>query len=68
MIGIELNDLTGEGLPSIIATKALMAAGLLVIPSGERTIRLLPPLNITKTEADRALAILREVLSAMPVS
>jgi acetylornithine aminotransferase/acetylornithine/N-succinyldiaminopimelate aminotransferase len=68
MIGIELNDLTGEGLPSIIATKALMAAGLLVIPSGERTIRLLPPLNITKKEADRALAILREVLSAMPVS
>jgi len=68
MIGIELNDLTGEGLPSIIATKALMAAGLLVIPSGERTIRLLPPLNITKTEADRALAILREVLSTMPVS
>jgi acetylornithine aminotransferase/acetylornithine/N-succinyldiaminopimelate aminotransferase len=68
MIGIELNDLTGEGLPSIIATKALMAAGLLVIPSGERTIRLLPPLNITKTEADRALAILREVLSAVPVS
>ena len=68
MIGIELNDLTGEGLPSIIATKALMAAGLLVIPSGERTIRLLPPLNITKTEADQALAILREVLSAFPVS
>jgi 4-aminobutyrate aminotransferase-like enzyme len=68
MIGIELNDLTGEGLPSIIATKALMAAGLLVIPSGERTIRLLPPLNITKTEADQALAILREVLSAVPVS
>jgi acetylornithine aminotransferase/acetylornithine/N-succinyldiaminopimelate aminotransferase len=68
MIGIELNDLTGEGLPSIIATKALMAAGLLVIPSGERTIRLLPPLNITKTEADQALAILREVLSAVPGS
>jgi acetylornithine aminotransferase/acetylornithine/N-succinyldiaminopimelate aminotransferase len=68
MIGIELNDLAGEGLPSIMATKALMAAGLLVIPSGERTIRLLPPLNITKTEADRALAILREVLSAMPAS
>ena len=68
MIGIELNDLTGEGVPSIIATKALMAAGLLVIPSGERTIRLLPPLNITKTEADQALAILREVLSAVPVS
>lgn len=64
MIGIELNDLPGEGLPSIQATKALMKEGLLVIPSGERTIRLLPPLNITKGEADEALAILRKVLSA----
>ncbi len=68
MIGIELNDLPfsfgGEGLPSIRATKALMAEGLLVIPSGERTIRLLPPLNITKAEAGEALAILKKVLSA----
>jgi acetylornithine aminotransferase/acetylornithine/N-succinyldiaminopimelate aminotransferase len=67
MIGIELNDLPasfgGEGLPSIRATKELMKAGLLVIPSGERTIRLLPPLNITKAEADKALAILKKVLS-----
>ena len=68
MIGIELNDLAGEGLPSIIATKALMAAGLLVIPSGERTIRLLPPLNITKAEADEALSILKNVLSASPIA
>ena len=68
MIGIELNDppssFGGEGLPSIRATKELMKAGLLVIPSGERTIRLLPPLNITKAEADEALAILKKVLSA----
>ena len=68
MIGIELNDLAGEGLPSIIATKALIAAGLLVIPSGERTIRLLPPLNITKAEADEALSILKNVLSATPIA
>jgi 4-aminobutyrate aminotransferase-like enzyme len=68
MIGIELNDLSatfgGDGLPSILATKELMKAGLLVIPSGERTIRLLPPLNITKAEADEALTILRKVLSS----
>ena len=68
MIGIELNDLAGEGLPSIIATKALMAAGLLVIPSGERTIRLLPPLNITKAESDEALSILKNILSATPIA
>ena len=68
MIGIELSDLAGEELPSIIATKALMAAGLLVIPSGERTIRLLPPLNITKAEADEALSILKNILSATPIA
>jgi len=67
MMGIELNDLAGEGLPSIIATKALMAAGLLVIPSGERTIRLLPPLNISMSEADEALSILKDILSAVPL-
>jgi len=66
MIGIELNDLhsAGEGAPALLMTKALMKAGLLVIPSGERTLRLLPPLNITKAEADEALAILKKVLSA----
>ena len=68
MIGIELNDLPssfgGEGLPSIRATKALMAEGLLVIPSGERTIRLLPPLTINGVEADEALVILRRVLGS----
>ena len=71
MIGIELNDLPssfgGEGVPAIRMTKALMAEGLLVIPSGERTIRLLPPLTITEAEADEALGILSRVLSeALP--
>ena len=66
MLGIELNDLApGEGTVSVRVTKELMKAGLLVIPSGERTIRLLPPLNITRTEAAEALEILRKVLSAM---
>lgn len=73
MIGIELNDLpsskgSGEenaapAVPlALRMTKELMAAGMLVIPSGERTIRLLPPLNITKAEADEALAILGKAL------
>ena len=68
MIGIELNDLTAvadaaKETPALRVTKALMAAGLLVIPSGERTIRLLSPLNIARAEADKALAILGKVLS-----
>ena len=68
MVGIELNDLDtgGEvGPPAIRITKELMKTGLLVIPSGERTIRLLPPLNITKAEADEALMILKNVLSGV---
>jgi acetylornithine aminotransferase/acetylornithine/N-succinyldiaminopimelate aminotransferase len=64
MIGIELNELPGEGVPSIRMTKELMAEGLLVIPSGERTIRLLPPLTISSEEADEALLILRRVLGS----
>jgi 4-aminobutyrate aminotransferase-like enzyme len=67
MIGIELGDLPPvEGnadLPALRMTKELMASGMLVIPSGERTIRLLPPLNISKAEADEALAILGKVLA-----
>ena len=67
-LGIELNDLTAvadaaKETPALRVTKALMAAGLLVIPSGERTIRLLSPLNIARAEADKALAILGKVLS-----
>jgi acetylornithine/N-succinyldiaminopimelate aminotransferase len=46
MLGIELNDLPlVEGVavtPALRMTKELMAAGMLVIPSGERTIRCFP--------------------------
>lgn len=64
MIGIELNDLReSDGNLAIRITKELMKEGLLVVPSGERTIRLLPPLNVTIAEADEALSILRKVLS-----
>ena len=72
MIGIELNDLPPASKdevgdihtpPALRMTRELMKAGMLVIPSGERTIRLLPPLTITKAEADQALAMLRQVLS-----
>lgn len=67
MLGIELSDSAiKEGdtaTPSLRVTKELMAAGMLAIPSGERTIRLLPPLNITQAEADEALLLLKQVLT-----
>jgi predicted acetylornithine/succinylornithine family transaminase len=64
MIGIELRDLAPtEGTSALWITKELMKEGLLVIPSGERTIRLLPPLNISQAEADEALGKISRVLS-----
>ena len=52
MVGIELQ----AGLSALDAVKALMAAGLLTIPAGERVIRLLPPLNVTPAEIEEAVA------------
>ncbi|HEY8900185.1 MAG TPA: aspartate aminotransferase family protein [Chthoniobacterales bacterium] len=70
MIGLELVADFKERLglddarpPALALTVLLMNAGLLVIPAGERTIRFLPPLNVTRGEIDAALAILRSVLA-----
>lgn len=65
MIGIELApDAFPESTttPALHATKLLMAAGLLVIPAGEHTIRLLPPLNVTESELKEAFRVLQEEL------
>ena len=42
-------------------TAALIEKGVLVLTAGEDTIRLLPPLVITKEEIDRAVAVMKEV-------
>lgn len=70
MIGIEVtpeirDKLAGpdeKALPSLLLTKRLMHEGLLVIPAGERTIRLLPPLNVSFEDLDRSAEILLRVL------
>lgn len=51
-------------LPSQVVTEQLMERGLLVVPAGPATIRLLPPLNVTDAEVDEALEILRTLLAA----
>jgi len=48
--------------PALTITKAMMAQGLLVVPAGPETFRLLPPLNVTDEEIDQALAIIKHVL------
>ena len=36
--------------------------GLLVINAGAKVIRFVPPLVITKTDVDKAIAIIKEVI------
>ncbi|MDX2227094.1 MAG: aminotransferase class III-fold pyridoxal phosphate-dependent enzyme, partial [Verrucomicrobiae bacterium] len=55
ILGIELTE---EAKPTV---SALLAAGLVVIPSGAYCFRLLPPYNITRAEAEEALALIRKV-------
>jgi len=45
--------------------KALMANGLLTVPAGPNTLRLLPPLNVTDDEVDEALIILKNTLDSL---
>jgi 4-aminobutyrate aminotransferase-like enzyme len=42
-----------------------LARGLLLITVGDQTLRLLPPMVLSKEQADRGLAILAEVLEAL---
>ena len=56
MIGLVLN------VPAGPVAAALRDAGLLVIPTGERVLRLVPPLTVSDTEIAEALDILDRVL------
>lgn len=66
MIGVELvrdqktKEKATEERNRVI--QACFEKGLLILGCGENTIRLIPPLIITKQEADTALEILEEVL------
>ena len=70
MVGVELSlDFPKtERTPALEVVNRAMAAGLLVIPSGERVIRFLPPLNVDSAEIDEAIqkfaAVLKGVSSA----
>lgn len=49
---------------ALVVVNKLMENGLLTVPAGPNTFRLLPPLNVTDSEVDEALAIIHAVLSA----
>ena len=57
MLGLGLN-----GVKAPDAFSQLLAAGLIVNPIGDDTIRLLPPLVIDEAEADEAIGLIGEVL------
>ncbi|MBQ0138435.1 MAG: acetylornithine transaminase [Kurthia sp.] len=56
--------LVGLGLKQPIpqVVEACEQAGMLVVGAGTSTLRLLPPLNVSKEEIDEAVAILKEIL------
>ena len=70
MIGIEL----ASGIPAYSANgKAaslqfvheLHEAGVLTIPSGTNVARLLPPLNLRRTEAQEGLKVIQAIVSSL---
>jgi acetylornithine/succinyldiaminopimelate/putrescine aminotransferase len=50
---------------SIFLARKLLDAGLMTVPAGPNAVRWLPPLNITKADADAALHILHLVLDSL---
>ncbi|WP_409294753.1 acetylornithine transaminase [Peribacillus sp. SCS-26] len=60
MAGIELNEEAGPYL------NALQNLGLLVLTAGTHVLRLLPPLNVSRSELDEAAGLIAEVLAKKP--
>ncbi|HYE31198.1 MAG TPA: aspartate aminotransferase family protein [Methylomirabilota bacterium] len=70
MIGIELADniqaFSGsEKTASIQFINKLHDAGVMAVPSGANIIRLLPPLNLSESEADEGLRLIRSVAQSL---
>lgn len=70
MIGVELQphipSLKQEGkLPSSLFVSRLHHEGLLTIPSGNHTIRFLPPLNISRSDCDEAIGKFHRTLNTL---
>jgi acetylornithine aminotransferase/acetylornithine/N-succinyldiaminopimelate aminotransferase len=68
MIGLEIAD--KESIPAFRASEKAASiqfvnqmheAGVLTVPSGAQIIRLLPPLNLTRSEAEEGLALIESV-------
>ncbi|SKB02077.1 acetylornithine aminotransferase [Prosthecobacter debontii] len=74
MIGFELNEealmqkaaVKDSGkIASIYVAKAMLDAGLLVVPAGPKVVRWLPPMNLTEAHATEALGIFQTTLDQL---
>ena len=70
MIGLEFrSDASGfrgnDKAPALQLVERLHAAGVLAIPAGTTVIRLLPPLNLTRSEAMEGLRAIEIVVAAL---
>lgn len=67
MIGLELSSAFPDfgRAPALEVVHRAMAAGLLLIPAGERVVRFLPPLNVQPGEIDEAVEKFASVLRAV---
>ncbi|WP_226675777.1 acetylornithine transaminase [Mesobacillus jeotgali] len=62
MVGIELT----------VAAQPILAelrkSGMIALPAGEKVVRLLPPLNVTTEEIEKAVSLMKETLSKTKVT
>lgn len=61
--GLELKPDTG--FSSIDVVKAAMAEGLLLVPAGPQVVRFVPPLIVSESDINQAIAITRQALTAL---
>lgn len=61
----KLDSLTEGITPALHLVMKLTENGLLTVPAGSHTVRWLPPLNVSDTEVDEALSILKLSLESL---
>ena len=72
MLGIEFHEkekvpafAKADKVPSIQMVNRLHEAGILTIPSGNQIVRLLPPLNLTRHQAEEGIAEIEKAVRAV---
>lgn len=72
MLGLELVEkdwipqfAAGDKSAAVQFTNRLQAAGIMVIPAGTQTIRLLPPLNLKPQEAGEGVSAIEDVVKSL---